>query len=70
MKKSLGNFTWEYYNMIYYFGFIGGLLKEESENMEYLRRYVLNGYAALGVNRREIPTSSYFYKILGVVDVN
>ena len=56
--------------MIYYFGYVGGLLKEESENMEYLRRYVLNGYAALGLNRREIPTSSYFYKILGVVDVN
>ena len=38
--------------------------------MEYLRRYVLNGYAALGSARREIPTSSYFYKILGVVNVN
>ena len=38
--------------------------------MEYVRRYILNGYAALGINRREVPTSSYFYKILSVVDVN
>ena len=36
--------------------------------MEYLRRYILNGYASLGVNRRDIPTTSYFYKILGVTN--
>ncbi len=34
--------------------------------MEYVRRYILNEYNAMGVSRREIPTNSYFYKILEI----
>ena len=67
LELSLGNFEWETQNTIYYFGVVW---KVEDENMEYLRRYILNTYASLGTARREVPTSSYFYKILQVADVN
>lgn len=61
LRMSLGNFKWESQNVIYYFGHVQGV---HDENLEYLRRYILNTYASLGTARREIPTSSYFYKIL------
>lgn len=66
LKLSLGNFKWESQNIVYYVGCISDV---DDENMEYLRRYILNTYAALGTARREIPTSSYFYKILAVTNV-
>ena len=67
IEISLGNFEWETQNTIYYHGLIWGI---EDENMEYLRRYILNTYASLGTARKDVPTSSYFYKILQVADVN
>ena len=67
LSLSLGNFEWETQNTIYYYGLVW---KIEDENMEYLRRYILNTYASLGTARKEVPTSSYFYKILQVADVN
>ena len=66
LKMSLGNFKWENQNIIYYFGQVNGI---HDDNLEYLRRYILNTYASLGTARREIPTSSYFYKILEVTNV-
>ena len=67
LKLSLGNFGWETQNTIYYYGLVWRI---SDENMEYLRRYILNTYASLGTARKEVPTSSYFYKILQVADVN
>ena len=40
------------------------MTENQKMNMEYVRRYILNEYNAMGVSRREIPTNSYFYKIL------
>lgn len=62
LKTSLGNFKWEAQNTVYYYGYLQGY--QHHDDMEYLRRYILNTYAALGTARREIPTTSYFYKIL------
>lgn len=49
LKMSLGNFKWESQNIIYYYGSIQHI---EDENMEYLRRYILNTYASLGTARK------------------
>ena len=66
LRMSLGSFKWENQNVIYYLGQVHGI---EDENLEYLRRYILNTYASLGTARREVPTDSYFYKILEVTQV-
>lgn len=66
LKLSLGTFKWENQNIVYY---LGTVWKINDENMEYLRRYIIHSYASLGTARREIPTSSYFYKILEVANV-
>lgn len=64
MKESRCKFTWEQVNQLYYFAKKWQL---ESEHTESLRIYVVTGYNSLGVNRRMIPTSSYYYRIIEIV---
>lgn len=67
ISLSLGNFEWESQNTIYYYGLLWGF---DSEDMEYLRRYILNTYASLGTSRKNVPTHSYFYRILQIADAD
>lgn len=59
---------WTYLTQLYYFG-----LKWKAEDtesgywkMEYVRRYILNEYAEMGISRRDIPEDSYFYRLLAL----
>ena len=54
-EVSLGHFEWAEFTRIYYYGLRFGVekLSEEAKwNMEYVRRYILNEYATMGIVRR------------------
>lgn len=69
LEMSMGHFHWTELTRIYYYGLRFGVesLSDEAKwNMEYVRRYILNEYATMGLRRREIPEDSYFYRIIGI----
>jgi hypothetical protein len=64
MKEARGNYQWEEINKLYYYAKVW---KIESEHTESLRIYLANGYISLGVQRRGIPTSSFYFKVIEIV---
>lgn len=55
IEISLGHFEWTQFTRIYYYGLRFGVEKLSQEakwNMEYVRRYILNEYATMGIIRR------------------
>ena len=65
LNFSLGRFEWPLLTQLYYFGLRWKANTGESGfwRMEYVRRYIMNEYASMGIRRRDIPEHSFFYRI-------